>query len=420
MKKMIVLISLFIITGKMSLVMAQKFEANYNEEKVPAYVLPDALIDTDGRKIETSTAWRTIRRPETLRLFENDVYGKTPEQRLKVVFKITKQVPDFMNGKATLQEVNLILPNHPNVFPIQFLVITPNLVEGPVPAFAGLNFDGNHSIHPSTEITLAKVWNPETKVASQAEEITRGKSESCWPMERIIDRGYALITCYYEDIDPDFDDGFKNGIHPAFDEIRNESSWGSIGAWAWGLSRMMDYAATNPAIDASKVAVIGHSRLGKAALWAGAQDERFAMIISNNSGCGGAALSRREFGETIKLITAVFPHWFCKKLSIYGDQVNELPVDQHQLIALIAPRPVYIASAEEDLWADPKGEFLSVLNANPVYQLLGTNGYPEKSMLQIGQSVFGQIGYHIRSGGHEITAYDWERYLDFADFHFIR
>lgn len=396
-------------------IFSQSQGALNDEDKIPPYTLPDALVLQNGDKVTTAELWDKQRRPEVLHFFEEYIYGKTPDKKVDFNFTTTKTVPHFLNGKATLKEVNLTISENKKIPIIHLLIIIPNNARGSVPAFAGLNFDGNHTIHSSTEITLANVWDMETGKADIASEETRGDAKTRWPVERIIDRGYAIITAYYGDIDPDFDDGFKNGIQPAFETTRDETSWGSIGAWAWALSRMIDYAATDNAIDESKVAVIGHSRLGKTALWAGAQDQRFALVISNNSGCGGAALSCREFGETIARITEVFPHWFCGRLATYGSKVNELPVDQHELIALIAPRPVYIASAEDDQWADPHGEFLSAVYASPVYQLLGTKGLPAKEMPVVNRPVFGQIGYHIRTGKHDITPYDWEQYLDFAD-----
>lgn len=396
---------------------AQQRAVIYDEQLVPQYVLPELLTSSDGKIIDAPEAWQNLLRAETLHNFEIHVYGKTPLAMPDFLFREVKKLEDFLDGKATLREVELVIKGAVALEPIRLLVITPNGASDPVPAFVGLNFNGNHTIHPSTEITLGKVWDSKTGQALEAEEASRGSSQSRWPVERIIDWGYALITCHYEDFDPDFDDGFKNGIHPAFAETRNESSWGAIGAWAWGLSRLLDFALANPAIDGQKVAVIGHSRLGKAALWAAAQDERFALVVSNNSGCGGAALSRREFGETIERITSVFPHWFCSNLSTYGNRVNALPVDQHQLIALLAPRPVYIASAAEDRWADPQGEFLSAVHATPVYKLLGTSGLTTSVMPAVNQPVFGQIAYHVRSGEHDLTPYDWELYLDFADLH---
>jgi len=417
----IFLLFLLIQTG----IHAQEFQANYDESKVPDYQLPDILTGKDGQKISSVEEWEQ-RRKEIYTLFEEYVYGKMPAPPEKIRFEVVKTVDNALNGTAILKEIKILLTNNGKEHTFDLLLFIPRNSVKPVPAFLGFNFRGNQSVHHSPHISITDGFVKDDENCGikngKAGEASRGCRERRYPVNRIIDRGYAFATVYYGDVDPDYHDGFQNGVHRIFDEELTDTIQGencaSICAWAWSLSRVMDYFETDEDIDEDKVAVFGHSRLGKNALWAGASDQRFSIIISNNSGCGGAALSRRAFGETVWFINNNFPHWFCQNFKQFGNNEQALPVDQHMLIALMAPRPVYVASAQDDPWADPKGEFLSVKHAEPVYHLFDKKGLPADSMPVINRPVYNTLGYHIRNGKHDLTNYDWEIFLDFADNHF--
>ena len=403
----------------------RRSETNYDEQKVPEYVLPDPLLMSDGTKVTNIQAWKTRRRPEVLEMFRTQVYGCAPiNQPEGMNFKVFDHERRALGGLATRKQVAVNFTGRQDGPGMDILIYLPNDKKKPIPTFVILNFGGNHTIHADPAIKLSGSWMRAGSgiVNNLATADSRGKASSRFPVEEILKRGYGLATIYYGDIDPDFHDGFKNGVHAAFDKLqggkRVSDAWGSIGAWAWGLSRAMDYFETDTDIDHKFIIVLGHSRLGKTALWAGAQDERFAIVISNNSGCGGAALSRRKFGETVERINTSFPHWFCENFKKYNGKEEDLPIDQHMLIALIAPRPVYVTSADEDLWADPKGEFLACKHADAVYRLLGVEGLEADDMPGLDRPIkTGKIGYHIRSGGHNLTVYDWQQFMDFADEH---
>jgi len=408
---------------------AEPFTPNYDESKVPQYTLPDPLAMAYGRKVTDAKMWRERRRPELLHLFQTHVYGHGPGRPAKMKFKVTALDRNALGGLATRKEVSVFFTGKQDGPKMDILLYVPNAATKPVPAFLGMNFEGNHTIDSDPGITLAKQWKRSSSGAAltenRASAESRGQQASRWQVEKILQRGYAVATIYYGDVEPDFADGWKLGVRGALSKAGTNTifapdEWGAIGAWAWGLSRALDYLETDKDIDAKRVAVIGHSRLGKTALWAGAQDERFAIVISNDSGCGGAALSKRGFGETVERINTSFPHWFCGNFKKYNRKEDELPLDQHELIALVAPRPIYVASAEEDRWADPRGEFLSAKNAELVYRLFGKPGLGVDEMPPVNHPVGETIGYHIRTGKHDVTEYDWEQYLSFANRHFSK
>jgi hypothetical protein len=399
---------------------------NYDESHVPDLDLPDPLLTLGKQPVRDKRKWKEARRAEILHLFEQHVYGRFPDFEYETEYIIRSIEKDALRGNATRKQVAIILDKNRPELHIDILLYIPNHVARPVPAFMGLNFYGNQTVHADDGIRMSEKWmRPNEDIGiknNRATEQTRGVYAERWQIEKVIESGYAVVTAYCGDIEPDnyrmSSQGVRSlandvGIQPVADE------WGTIAAWAWGLGRMLDYLGTDNDINHEKVAVIGHSRLGKAALWAGATDQRFAGVVSNNSGLGGAALSRRKFGETVAVINTSFPHWFAGNFSVFNENESELPVDQHMLLSLVAPRPLYVASAKEDHWADPKGEFLSALHADPVYKLYGLGGLPVSIIPVIDQPVMGTIGYHIRSGGHAITAYDWERYITFFNCHFM-
>ena len=421
---MIYIFSLLILLSSIS-GFTQEFTPNYEESKIPDYELPDLLTAQDGSKITTKAQWQDVRRSEILSDFEKYMYGRVPEGEIDINIDQIKEVA-ALEGKAIMKEIKMTFSRNSKQLTMDMLIFLPK-TQSKTPVFVGLNFYGNHTISDEPNISIPTSWSRNSEQFGITDNTPNEKSRSArknrWAIEKIIDRGYGVATIYYGDIDPDKND-FSDGIHTLFytkDQTQPKSDeWGSITAWAWGLSRAMDYFEDDNAIDESKVAVMGHSRLGKTSLWAGALDQRFAMVISNDSGCGGAALSRRRFGETVWRINNSFPHWFNDNFNEFSNNEDALPIDQHMLIALIAPRPVYVASAEDDQWADPKGEFLSAYHAGPVYELFDVEGLPTDKMPEVNQPIHKSIGYHVRTGGHDVKDYDWEQWMDFADKHFGR
>jgi hypothetical protein len=389
--------------------------ANETESKVIPYTLPDPLLMQNGKRVKNEDQWIEIQRPYIYHLFEENVYGRYPHQKIPLHYKIREESDQALGGIAIRKQIRIFLKPGDTSVHIDVLMYLPNDVKKPVPVFLGLNFKGNATIQSDPHILLSD--NPAYSHFTKANDAaSRGERSSRFPVKVILDNGFGIVTACYSDIEEDKKDGWKTGIRTTMQEELHikPQEWGAIGAWAWGLSRIMDYLEKDKDVDTRKVAVFGHSRLGKTALWAGASDPRFSIVISNESGEGGAALARRWFGETVKLINDHFPHWFVDAYKKYNHDVFALPVDQHELLSLIAPRPLYVASAAGDLWSDPKGEFLSAWHAGEVYALFGKKGLGADMMPPLNHPIGNTIHYHIREGKHNITLYDWKQYIKFA------
>lgn len=375
---------------------AQKRDANYEESKVPAYELPDPLVFDGGRPVKNARQWSRKRRAEVLEIFAQEMYGHIPARPEGMHFeKISEE--SVYDGLGIRKVVRIYLDASAEHW-FDVLIHLPAAADGPVPMFVGLNFKSNAA-------TLD------------------GRTDFRWPYELVLKAGMGVATAWRDTIEPDGkdcpvkedDDVCRDGGVRAW--YNKGGDWGAISAWAWGLGRIVDYLETDKAVDCDRLAVLGHSRLGKAALWAGANDPRFDMVISNDSGCCGAAISRRKFGETFEVIDSVFPHWFTREFDKYKGKEEAFPADQHWLIALAAPRPVYVASATEDLWADPKGEWLAAKEAEPVYALFGLEGLADNMPDPDVPDAENSIAYHVRTGKHNILAFDWQQYISFMDRH---
>ncbi len=390
--------------------------------EVLCYPIPNVLECFDGSTVNDSAKWWNTKRPELYNFFEEHVYGKMPDKKIALKYKTLRINNNALNGKAIRKELRIYFSELDTSLYMDILMYLPKNKDS-VPIFLSYNFFGNQCINKDTGIYITQHWVPwQNKYGTRnfkATDTTRGIESERWPIDTILSSGYGIASIYCGDVDPDYDDGFKNGVHKLFyrsgQEKPDSNEWGTISAWAWGLSRAMDFLETETLVDNKRVIVLGHSRLGKAALWAGASDVRFAAVISNNSGCTGAKLSKRMTGESIEKINTKFPYWFCGNYKKYINKEKLLPVDQHELIALIAPRPVYIASASLDNNADPEGEFLATKFAAPVYELLGAGTLAADSMPVAEHPIKSIISYHLRTGSHNILLYDWLQYINFAD-----
>lgn len=370
---------------------------NYEESSVPKYQLPDPLKTIDGKPIKTAQQWN-VQRPGLLNVFREHVYGVRPSTQYQVDYKEVGKRENVFGIGATARQIRATISAGKKTHSFEFVIVVPKS-ESPVPLIVQIN---------------NRYMIPLDKAVDEFDPF--------WPVEKIVRRGYATAVFHTSDVDPDKADGYKKGIRSMLDDPNSDPNtrWGSLSAWGWGASRVLDFAVKQPEIDSERTAIVGHSRGGKTALWAAAEDQRFKVAYSNNSGCGGAALSRRAYGETVKRITGNFPHWFCKRFKASSGRENELPIDQHQLIGLIAPRAVYVASAGEDLWADPRGEYTSLVGAAPIYNLLGIKHIEDATMPALDSPRHvGSTGYHIRKGKHNLTEQDWGYFLDFITGYFV-
>jgi (4-O-methyl)-D-glucuronate---lignin esterase len=384
------LLAALLIRGRFVLAQQPKLppdypKAQYDESKVPKYVLPDPLVMQNGKKVKNTKEWIKKRRPELLELFANDVYGHAVVGRPKeMTWEVVSNESGSLNGAAKAKTVAIYFAGKKDGPKMNLRISLPVHAEKPVPVFL---------------VPMGDRWT-----------------------EIVVSHGYGFATFNAADIEADRKDGFERSIR-AFYVARTHHSlgpgdWGAIGAWAWGMSRAMDYLVTDPEVDAKRVAIMGFSRYGKVTVWAGAQDERFAIVFSGEAGCGAVNLVRRQYGETVKIINERFPYWFDGNFKAYGDRVNELPIDFHELTALIAPRPIYIATAEQDYWEDQRGSFLAAKAAEPVYKMFGKTGLGVDQMPPVETPVGDTIGFHNRKGFHGINDYDWRQFLAFADRHF--
>jgi hypothetical protein len=394
---------------------------NYDEAKVGTYTLPDPLLLADGKPVRDAKTWNEKRRAEIVRLFEENQYGRAPGRPAAMSFDVFDKGTPALDGKAIRRQVTIYFSADKAGPKMDLLVYVPANAAGPVPLLLNIGFSANSSTVNDPGVKVGEVWGRDKKKVPAGQGMNFGRVN----VARLLDAGLGFATVYYGDIDPDFLGGVPYGVRalylkpgqsePAPDE------WGSIAAWAWGLSRAMDYLETDKGVDAKRVAIMGVSRLGKTVMWAGAHDTRIALVIASCSGEGGAALSRRNYGETIAHLTEAtrYPYQFAGNYAKYANQVDRLPVDGHMLVALIAPRAVLLQTGDKDFWSDPKGEFLAAVAAGPVYRLLGKQGLDTDQMPAAGVPILHTIGYFMHAGGHGTIPSDWDQFLTFMQMHLL-
>jgi hypothetical protein len=401
---------------------AKQDHTNLDESKVGSYTLPPVLMTQDGTPVTTAEQWTGRRRAEILKLYEDNVHGHTPADLPKELsFTVVEEDAHALDGKAHRKQIEVRFSKKADAPVMHLLLYTPADANGPVPVFLALHFNGNWAIIDDPGVRLYETWDRKTqKKIAPAPDVPRGTSKE-WDVPLVLSRGYGIAAIYYGDIEPDFDGGagLPYGVRALYFQPgqteRGPQEWGAIAAWSWGMSRGLDYLLTDKQVDGRKIAAVGQSRLGKTVLWAGARDPRFAMVVASCSGEGGAALSRRDYGENLDNMTSTYLYQFCDSFKRYYKHWDDLPVDAHMLISLIAPRPLFLNAGSEDQWSDPKGEFLAAQAASPVYALFGKKGLADDPLPALDTPILHDIAFHEHTGRHAILASDWKIFLDFAD-----
>jgi hypothetical protein len=370
--------------------------SNYSEDKVAPYTLPDPLVTSDKRRVTTAEVWLKQRRPEILKFFRDEIYGTVPENAPKVAWEVTETDDNARKGTAVMRRIVGRMGDKKDGPRMNLTVFTPAKAKGPVPVLLHLTFAAGAGGRPPGEFDL---------------------------VEEVLSRGWGYAALGYTDIQPDKPDRWTEGvIGLTLKEGQTKpraNEWGTISAWAWGLSRAIDYFETDKSVNAKRIAITGASRLGKTVLWAGAQDERVAAVFAAVPGEMGASLIRRDWGETLDDMAERFGYQFAGNLQKWVGKWNDLAVDQHMLIALSAPRPVFVSGGIKDQWSDPKGQFLALVAAGPVYRLLGAKDLGVTEMPALDKPVAeGSLAYHYHSSGHTVLPADWKIFFDFADRHY--
>jgi hypothetical protein len=391
---------------------------NYDEAKVGSYRLPDLLVLSNGKAVKDAKTWTGQRRPEIVRLFEENQYGRTPGRPADMSFDVFDKGTAAFDGKAIRRQVTIYFSKDKAGPKLGLLVYLPAGATKPVPLLLNVSFSANSSAFDDPGVRVGEIWGRDhKKVAAPRGGIGRFNPAP------LLAAGFGVASFYYGDVDPDFLGGLPNGVRAQYlkpgQTEPDPDEWGSISAWAWGASRALDYLETDKGVDAKRVAITGISRLGKTVMWAGAHDTRFAMVIASCSGEGGAALSRRNYGETIAHLTEPtrYPYQFAANYGKFASRVDQFPVDAHMLVALMAPRPVLLQTGDKDFWSDPKGEFLAAVAAEPVYKLFGKQGLGTDQMPAAGEAILHDMGYYMHAGGHGAITTDWDIYLKFLQQH---